>query len=98
MGWDDVSLFTLQGQPTLAALLNLPASPSLLAFLFQVEIYFKTQQTYFASGPTDFACLDIAPAQAEGCSGAVDAPLQEAEPMPAACPSHFPQDFGHSFS
>lgn len=33
----------------------------MVAFLFQVEIYFKTQQIYFASGPTDFACLDIAP-------------------------------------
>lgn len=44
-----------------------PSFSSMLAFLFQVEIYFKTQQIYFASGPIDFACLDIAPTPAEWC-------------------------------
>lgn len=99
MGWDDVSLFTLQVQPTLAALW-------FCQFLLHASFSLSSENLF--RNTADFFCFRIQLIlpwilplprlnAAYHLGGAVDVPGQEAELMPTACPSQSLQDFGHSF-
>lgn len=53
MGWDGTGwCLPLHSARAvhIGSLADPPSSSSMLAFLFQIEIYFKKQQIYFASG------------------------------------------------